>query len=119
VSAREAITLRAMRFHLRVGILPHEREHAQPIEIDVTVWRSRQGAANAETVLDYRRLYDLTALVVGLEPRYLEEIGDEIADQVMHGFGAQQVRVAVRKPNVALPGPLAHAEVVIERRRDA
>jgi len=38
---------------------------------------------------------------------------------VMQGFGAQQVRVALRKPNVALPGPLAHAEVVIERRRDA
>ena len=108
-----------MRFHSRVGVLPHEREHAQPIEIDVTVWRSRQGAASAETVLDYRRLYDLTALVVDLEPHYLEELGDEIAAQVMRGFGAQQVRVAVRKPNVALPGPLAHAEVVIERRRDA
>ena len=53
-----------MRFHSRVGVLAHEREHAQPIEIDVTVWRSRQGAANADTVLDYRRLYDLTALVV-------------------------------------------------------
>ena len=70
-------------------------------------------------MLDYRRLYELTALVVKLEPRYLEEIGDEIAEQVMRGFGAQQVRVAVRKPNVALPGPLSHAEVVIERRRDA
>jgi dihydroneopterin aldolase len=108
-----------MRFHSRVGVLAHEREHAQPIEIDVTVWRSRQGAASPETVLDYRRLYEFTALAVGLEPHYLEEIGDEIAEQVMHHFGAQQVRVAVRKPNVTLPGPLGHAEVVIERRRDA
>jgi dihydroneopterin aldolase len=118
VPAREAITLRAMRFHSRVGVLAHEREHAQPIEIDLTVWRSRQGAASSDTVLDYRRLYEFTALAVGLEPRYLEEIGDEIAEQVMRHFGAQQVRVAVRKPNVSLPGPLAHAEVVIERRRD-
>ena len=30
------ITLRAMRFHALVGILPHERELEQPIEIDVT-----------------------------------------------------------------------------------
>jgi dihydroneopterin aldolase len=37
----------------------------------------------------------------------------------MRDANAQQVRIAVRKPNVALPGPLAHAEVVIERRRDA
>jgi hypothetical protein len=28
-------------------------------------------------------------------------------------------RVAVRKPHVALPGPLAYAEVVVERRADA
>jgi dihydroneopterin aldolase len=108
-----------MRFHSRVGILPHEREHPQPIEIDLTVWRLRSQAASAETVLDYRRLYDLTMLAVAREPRYLEELGDEIASQVMRTSGAQKVRVAVRKPNVALPGPLAHAEVVIERRRDA
>lgn len=108
-----------MRFHSRVGILAHEREHPQPIEIDVTVWRFRVGVASASTILDYRRLYELTAHAVALEPRYLEEIGDAIADGVMEGYAAQQVRVALRKPNVALPGPLAHAEVVIERRRDA
>ena len=108
-----------MRFHSRVGILPHEREHPQPIEIDLTVWRQRAGAASSTTVLDYRRLYEVTREAVEREPRYLEEIGDTIADIVMGDADAQQVRVAVRKPNVALPGPLAHAEVVIERRRDA
>lgn len=108
-----------MRFHSRVGILPHEREHPQPIEIDLTVWRQRSGAASAQTVLDYRRLYDVARDAVAREPRYLEEIGDAIADMVMREHEAQQVRVAIRKPNVALPGPLAHAEVVIERRRDA
>lgn len=108
-----------MRFHSRVGILPHEREHPQPIEVDLTVWRARRAAASPESVLDYRRLYDLAMRAVAREPRYLEEIGDEIAEQVMQSFAAQHVRVAVRKPNVALPGPLAHAEVVVERRRDA
>jgi len=29
----------------------------------------------------------------------------------------QKVRIAVRKPNVALPGPLAYAEVALERAR--
>jgi hypothetical protein len=29
--------------------------------------------------------------------------------------GVGGVRVAVRKPHVALPGPLAYAEVVVER----
>jgi dihydroneopterin aldolase len=29
----------------------------------------------------------------------------------------ERVRIAVRKPNVALPGPLSYAEVALERER--
>lgn len=108
-----------MRFHARVGVLPHEREHPQPIEVDVTVWRRRTGDATAATVLDYRRLYDIAAAAVQREPLFLEEIGDETAAAALASPGAERVRVAVRKPHVGLPGPLAHAEVVVERTRGA
>lgn len=118
MSVREAITLRALRFHTRVGILPHERVHPQPVEIDITVWRTRQGDAGAANVLDYRRLYELAASAVGAEPAYLEEIGDEIAAKAITLPGVQRARVAVRKPHVTLPGPVAHAEVVVERASD-
>ena len=108
-----------MRFHARVGLLPHEREHPQPIEVDVTVWRARAGPANEHTVLDYRGLYDIAARAVATDPLYLEEIGDAAAAGALASPGVERVRVAVRKPHVGMPGPLAHAEVVVERTRGA
>ena len=106
-----------MRFHARVGVLPHEREHAQPIEVDVTVWHQRRGPATLTSIVDYRTLYDATARVVGANHELLETIGDEIADYVLAEHAVARIRVAVRKPNVALAGPLAFAEVVIDRSR--
>ena len=109
------ITLSAMRFHALVGVLPHERELAQPIEIDITVH------VTDKMVLDYRRLYEAAARVIANAPiDYLEEIGERIATAALALTPAvRRARVAVRKPHVALPGPLAYAEVVIERRADA
>jgi dihydroneopterin aldolase len=104
-----------MRFQARVGILPGEREASQPIEIDLRV-HVADGPANSE-VLDYRALYDLVARVVNSRHiDYLEEIVDRIAaDALAHSTRVQRVSVAVRKPQVVLGGPLAYAEVAIER----
>lgn len=108
------ITLRGMRFHVRVGTLPHEAELPQPLEIDLSVWR----AGDASEVLDYRRLYALAAEATAHEPLlYLEDLAIAIVDGALQLPGVGRARVAVRKPHVALPGPLAHAEVVIERAR--
>jgi 7,8-dihydroneopterin aldolase/epimerase/oxygenase len=108
-----------MRFHARVGVLPHEREHPQPIEVDVTVWHERTAAATIHTIVDYRALYDETAEVLGSDPELLETIGDEIARRLLSRHAVSRVRVAVRKPHVALSGPLAYAEVVVDRRAGA
>ncbi len=106
-----AVTLAGLRFHARVGILPHEREIAQPLELDVTAWPSAPAV-----VFDYRALYAAAAGAVAAEPlAYLEEVAGDVADRVLAGGSAARVRVAVRKPHVAMPGPLAYAEVVLER----
>jgi len=106
------ISLVGMRFHVRVGILPHERVHPQPLEIDLSVTRS----PDATDVLDYRALYQLTAEHVSRDPLdYLEEVATQIADGAMALSGVSRARVAVRKPHVALDGPLAYAEIVVER----
>ena len=110
----DEITLRGMRFHALIGILPHERTVPQPVEIDLTV-----RVAPGPGVVDYRRLYDLAASVVGSGPTdYLEEIGDRIARGALDER-VRSARVAVRKPHVALGGPLDYAEVVVERSADA
>jgi dihydroneopterin aldolase len=108
------ITLRAMRFHALVGILEHERTVPQPLEVDLFVRCAAEGG-----VVDYRRLYDLVAQVVSSGPvDYLETIADRITRGALEDPRVRETRVAVRKPHVALPGPLAYAEVVVRRRRD-
>ncbi|HEY4305599.1 MAG TPA: dihydroneopterin aldolase [Gemmatimonadaceae bacterium] len=108
------ITLKSMRFHTRVGILASERSTPQPVEIDLTV-----AVRDGDSVLDYRDLYELVAstLLAG-HIDFLEEIGDRIArGAIERSDRVSSVRVAVRKPHVALGGPLDYAEVVV--RRDA
>jgi dihydroneopterin aldolase len=111
VSARDEITLRSMRFQTLVGILPHESHLPQPLEVDLTVWIDAR-----VRIVDYRALYDTVRDIVGQGPLdYLERAGERIADRVLREHPVRRVRVALRKPHVALPGPLAFAEVVIDR----
>ena len=89
-------------------------EVPQPVEIDLTVWRGIDGASGF--AVDYRGLYQIAvdALALGHGP-YLEDVADRVATGALTVPGVGGVRVAVRKPHVALPGPLAYAEVVVER----
>jgi dihydroneopterin aldolase len=110
-----AVSLRGMRFHTLVGILPHEQALPQPLEVDLTAWTD----APVYQPLDYRALYEATAGVVAGNHGYLEELASELAERTLGLPGVTRVEVAVRKPHVALPGPLLHAEVRLERSRDA
>jgi dihydroneopterin aldolase len=115
----DIVTLKAMRFHARIGVLPHEAEIAQSIEVDASLWFRRSDTRpTAKDIVDYRRVYDLVAEVVtGGHTNFLEEVGERIADRALQLPLVERVRIAVRKPNVALPGPLAYAEVALERER--
>ena len=115
MSSAERITLKSMRFQALVGILPHERTTAQPIEVDLSV-----ELAPGDGIVDYRALYAAAADVFAHGPvDYLEEIGDRVARGALaHSARIRSARVAVRKPHVALGGPLAYAEVVVSARAD-
>ncbi len=106
------VALIGMRFHVRVGILPHEREIAQPLEIDLTVRH------DADSPLDYRALYELTRETVDSdECTFLEPVAERIAARALELKRVGWCRVVMRKPHVALGGPLSHAQVAIERTR--
>ena len=110
------ILLRAMRFHALVGILPHERTNPQPIEIDLTVM-----VGPGDDVVDYRRLYDATAAIIGSgHIDFLEDVAEKVASAAFEASGrVTRAQVSVRKPHVALGGPLAFAGVRIDRLRPA
>ena len=117
---QQVVTLKAMRFHTHIGVLPHEAEIAQSIEVDVSVWVDRSPAAQgSEGIVDYRSLYNLVAGVISKgHIRYLEELVDRVADGALVMPGVSRVQIKARKPHVALPGPLMHAEVSLDRSRE-
>lgn len=114
------ITLRAMRFDARIGILPHESEIAQPVEVDLVLTvRSPGGNIDTHNILDYRHAYDLVAEIISAgHIDYLEDAAGRIATAAVALPLVLRASVSIRKMKVALPGPLAYAEVKVERSRD-
>jgi dihydroneopterin aldolase len=118
---RDCITLRGMRFHTLVGLLPHEEHVPQPLELDLTVWLSLRSVGETDSprqLVDYRDLYEIVADTVGSSPhRLLEALCEKVAGKVLTLPSIERVRVAARKPHVPIPGPLDHVEVVLDRDR--
>jgi dihydroneopterin aldolase len=112
-----------MRFHVPVGILPHEQTYPQPLEIDVTVWRAGRASDGdapdtGNDVIDYRDLYDAVKARVTAGPlRFLEDVARTLVGDLLARPHVRRARVAVRKPHVPLAGPLAYAEVVVDSGR--
>ena len=118
MNRRDQITLAGMRFHVLVGVLAHERELPQPLEVDLSV-RLDRAMRGDQPALDYRALYAVVQRVVTGGPLdYLERAAERLASDALALDGVSFVRVAVRKPHVALAGPLAYAEVVVECGRE-
>ncbi len=117
----DAITLRGMRFHTLVGLLPHEESIPQPLEIDLTVQLSLRRVGETDSpraLLDYRTLYEMVSDAVGTSHhRLLEALCEQIAAKALALNHVERVRVAARKPHAPIPGPLDAVEVVIERSR--
>ena len=119
MSPLDVVTLKSMAFHTRIGVLPHEAEISQSIEVDLSVWVARPpGAHGSEGIVDYRELYDMVAAIVNEgHTHYLENLVERIAAAALSVEVIQRVRATVRKPHVSLPGPLAYAEVSLDRER--
>lgn len=121
MTANDRISLTGMRFHTRVGLLPHERQIPQPLELDLTVWLPLHGAGEAQTQvpqLDYRVLYAMVADTIGgSHHRLLEALCEKIARNALTLDGVERVAVAARKPHAPIGGPVDHVEVYLERSR--
>ena len=118
----DRIVLHNMVFEGHHGYYDHERETAQPFEVDVALKLDLRPAGiddDLEKTVDYGKVFAVARQVVeSTELRLLEAIAEAIARDVLAGFLAvEEVSVRVRKPNVQLGGRLDHAGVEITRRR--
>ncbi|MDQ6736254.1 MAG: dihydroneopterin aldolase [Gemmatimonadota bacterium] len=117
MTGHDTVALKGMRFHTRVGVLPHEAELPQPVEVDVSVAVDR--ALRLPRVLDYVALYAAVAKVMSARHiAYLEEAAERVAAAALELEGVVAATISIRKPHVPLPGPVEFAEVTITRRKD-
>ena len=117
----DRIELRGLRLSAIVGVLPEERDRAQPIEIDLDIDVDLTAAGESDALddtVDYGAVCDLiAAVVVGDAPLLLERLADRIAAGVL---GADRridaVEVAVRKLRPPVAQDLATSGVRVRRR---
>ena len=104
-----------------MGLLPHEENVPQPIELDLTVWLSLRSVGESDSpkqLVDYRDLYKIVSDVVGTSHhKLLEGLCEMIAATTLDVSAVETVRVAARKPHVPIDGPLDHVAVEITRTR--
>ena len=118
----DRIEVRGLRLVAVVGVLPEERERAQPIEIDLDLESDLSAAGESDALadtVDYGAVCDAVAsTVAAARPELLERLAALVAEAVLaEQPGIDSVVVAIRK----LRPPVAHAVattgVRIARRR--
>jgi dihydroneopterin aldolase len=120
---RDRIVLAGMTFEARHGVNDWEKTDAQRFEVDVELALSTRRAGASDDLgrtVDYRGVYDAVRRVVEGPPvNLIETLAESIARAVLAtDRKVRKVVVRVRKPDVRLGGPLAHAAVHVVRARD-
>ncbi len=104
-----------------IGLLPEERERAQPFEVDVVIeldTRSAGATDDLEQSVDYGVAIDMVAKVVATEQHLLlERVAARIAEEVLGLARVDAVEVAVRKLRPPVPHDVVSSGVRVRRRR--
>lgn len=98
----QVLQLRGLRFGARLGVLPHERDAPQPIEVDAELNLGRQLAlgdqADLHHVLDYRKVRRLIIEECNAEHTdLLESLLAKLCRRLMQLRGVLGVRIRVAK----------------------
>jgi dihydroneopterin aldolase len=118
----DRIEIRGLRALGVIGVLPEERERAQPFEVDLDVEVDTAAAGASDTLtdtVDYGELTVRTARVI-TDERYqlLERVAQRIAEDVLAADGRiEAVVVTVRKLRPPIPVDVATSGVTIRRTR--
>jgi len=122
VHAADRIELRGLRVAGIVGVLPHERTTAQPLELDLDVVADLAPAGRSDDLadtIDYGAVCDaVEAAVAAARPQLLEALAERVAATVLaQDDRIAEVVVALRKLRPPVPQQLDTSGVRITRRR--
>jgi dihydroneopterin aldolase len=117
----DRIELRGLRALGVIGVLPEERERAQPFELDIALEADLGPAGQTDDLadtIDYGHAVALAERVVTTEQHLLlERVAQRVADELLGLDGVAAVEVTIRKLRPPVPQDLASSAVTIVRHR--
>ena len=118
----DRIELRGLRLTAIVGVLPEERERAQPLRLDLDLDVDLTAAAASDALddtVDYGAVCDrVAAVVAGAEPQLLERLAGLVAANVLDlDDRIAGVEIAVHKLRPPVPHQLDSSGVRVARQR--
>lgn len=117
----DRIRIDGLRLLLHVGVPEAEREHAQPIRIDLDLGADLRAAGASDAVedtVDYGAVADaVAAALVGPPVALLETVASRAADAVLADASVHDVVVRVTKLRPPVPHHVESTSVQIHRHR--
>lgn len=118
----DRILLNGLVFFGRHGCHAAERELGQKFTVDIELECDLNEASHSdalEDTVDYVAIYNAAKEIVEGEPAMLlESLAQRIADFALQDDKVLSAWVRIRKPHVAMPGPLDYLGIEITRGRD-
>lgn len=118
----DRILLNGLVFFGRHGCHDAERELGQKFTVDIELECDLTPPSHSdalEDTIDYVAIYNAAKEIIEGEPAMLlESLAQRIADFALQDDKVLSAWVRIRKPHVAMPGPLDYLGVEITRGRD-
>ena len=121
-SSGDRIEIRDLRVVGVHGVLPEERQRAQPFSVDIVAWLDTAAAQRSDALadtVDYGALAQAAAEVVGQRSyQLLEALAGRLADALLITDGRlEAVEVTVRKLRPPLPLDVGSTGIRVRRAR--
>lgn len=115
------ILLENMMFYGFHGVYEYEREQGQRFYVDAEMHADLSLAGATDNLLDtidYTAVYSqIKEIVENHRFQLLEALGAHIAESILKTTMATEVIIRIRKPGVAIPGPIDYVQVETQRRK--
>jgi len=120
-SNSDCIQLRGLRVVCVVGVLPEERERAQPLELDIDIYVDLSAAGNSdelEDTVDYGSVAKtIEEICIDAKAQLLERLAQLVAGRLLELDGVFTAEVTVKKIRPPVPSDLNFSAVRVTRHR--
>ncbi len=111
----DKIFIKDLRFQCILGIHPREREQAQEVVLNLTIFTSTKAAAATDDLLESVDYESLSQRVIDLaqnkQPKTVEALAEDIATMCLSMSKVEKVTVRIEKPQALSYAAAAGVEI--------